>query len=619
MDGVRKERRGFASMSPEKQREIASKGGRAAHEKGTAHEWTPDEARQPAARVARSAAAAAVDSCPAPADDMNNHSGGSCVRHGAGSRRLAFSRADQQLRLDRKREALCSCVHLSCGVARGRAGAWPPPRRRRPGCTTTTTQTAVTQDEIVLQGDTTPTARAADDLRRHRPVVRSDGGNACRRQDGRSACSAPTSTAGRVSPTSIRSVSPARSASAIGSSCSDRGGPCASTATCDPCSCRPIRRSAACRRNTRTCGAGWSKTSAGRSSSAPSAACISQSRGDAMSLAPRFMVKFPSRLDMGEHQRLGLHLDLVASREFGQRVELTGIAGRRASAATPTNSACRTASRGARRAVSHAGRRSARWSSGTGEFVIEDNTQVVNPPFVAEDGSIAPTLEPDLRSDELQVRRGLASRGRLVRPRWPELQLRHRAAGPSAAVDIEHSAWGFDVRLGWHPGVTPRARARARHQGDDDDHQHGDATAAAGAAPPPPNRNPTFSVAAICDPGVVEPGQTSSCTATATDPDGDPLTYPVDRAGGHVQPADARRTRRGRRRTSPATVPVTVTATDNRGGTATASVTMQVVRRRGARVRGRALRLRSVQPAAGCAEDPRRRRGQAAGATRTCR
>jgi uncharacterized protein len=41
----RKERRGFASMSPEKQREIASKGGRAAHEKGSAHEWTADEAR----------------------------------------------------------------------------------------------------------------------------------------------------------------------------------------------------------------------------------------------------------------------------------------------------------------------------------------------------------------------------------------------------------------------------------------------------------------------------------------------------------------------------------------------------------------------------------------------
>jgi uncharacterized protein len=45
VEGIRKERRGFASMSPEKQREIASKGGRAAHEKGTAHEWSQDEAR----------------------------------------------------------------------------------------------------------------------------------------------------------------------------------------------------------------------------------------------------------------------------------------------------------------------------------------------------------------------------------------------------------------------------------------------------------------------------------------------------------------------------------------------------------------------------------------------
>jgi len=45
VQGERKERRGFASMSPEKQREIASKGGRAAHQKGTAHEWTSEEAR----------------------------------------------------------------------------------------------------------------------------------------------------------------------------------------------------------------------------------------------------------------------------------------------------------------------------------------------------------------------------------------------------------------------------------------------------------------------------------------------------------------------------------------------------------------------------------------------
>jgi general stress protein YciG len=41
-----KQDRGFASMDRSKQREIASKGGRAAHLKGTAHEWTSEEARE---------------------------------------------------------------------------------------------------------------------------------------------------------------------------------------------------------------------------------------------------------------------------------------------------------------------------------------------------------------------------------------------------------------------------------------------------------------------------------------------------------------------------------------------------------------------------------------------
>lgn len=38
--------RGFASMDPTKQREIASKGGKAAHAKGTGHEFTSEEARE---------------------------------------------------------------------------------------------------------------------------------------------------------------------------------------------------------------------------------------------------------------------------------------------------------------------------------------------------------------------------------------------------------------------------------------------------------------------------------------------------------------------------------------------------------------------------------------------
>lgn len=39
-----KQRRGFALMSPERQRELASRGGKASHEKGTGHEWTREKA-----------------------------------------------------------------------------------------------------------------------------------------------------------------------------------------------------------------------------------------------------------------------------------------------------------------------------------------------------------------------------------------------------------------------------------------------------------------------------------------------------------------------------------------------------------------------------------------------
>ena len=62
-------------MSPEKQREIASKGGRAAHEKGTAHEWTADEARSAGRRggqVSRGGRGRLVPSDGAPTDAPQN-------------------------------------------------------------------------------------------------------------------------------------------------------------------------------------------------------------------------------------------------------------------------------------------------------------------------------------------------------------------------------------------------------------------------------------------------------------------------------------------------------------------------------------------------------------------
>ncbi len=51
-------RRGFASMDPQKQREIASLGGRAAHRSGNAHQFTPEEARRAGSMSRRSKATA---------------------------------------------------------------------------------------------------------------------------------------------------------------------------------------------------------------------------------------------------------------------------------------------------------------------------------------------------------------------------------------------------------------------------------------------------------------------------------------------------------------------------------------------------------------------------------
>lgn len=40
------ENRGFGSMTPARQRKIASEGGKVAHQQGVAHEWTKEEARE---------------------------------------------------------------------------------------------------------------------------------------------------------------------------------------------------------------------------------------------------------------------------------------------------------------------------------------------------------------------------------------------------------------------------------------------------------------------------------------------------------------------------------------------------------------------------------------------
>ena len=93
--------------------------------------------------------------------------------------------------------------------------------------------------------------------------------------------------------------------------------------------------------------------------------------------------------------------------------------------------------------------------------------------------------------------------------------------------------------------------------------------------PPPANRPPT--VQARCEPCTVQVGQTSTVTADAQDPDGDPLTYRWTAPSGSFQnPADRQTVWTAPQQEGP--VQTTVTVNDGRGGTASSQVTIQVVR-----------------------------------------
>jgi peptidoglycan-associated lipoprotein len=116
--------------------------------------------------------------------------------------------------------------------------------------------------------------------------------------------------------------------------------------------------------------------------------------------------------------------------------------------------------------------------------------------------------------------------------------------------------WGHQIRVGFHPGVRVYV--------------------APPPPPPPPAANRAPTVKARCEPCVIEIGKTSTVTADAQDPDGDTLSYKWSAPSGTFANPAERQTIYTCANTA-GSVPVTVSVSDGKGGTATDTITIQCV------------------------------------------
>jgi peptidoglycan-associated lipoprotein len=290
---------------------------------------------------------------------------------------------------------------------------------------------------------------------------------------------------------------------------------------------------------------------------------LSEYRQNPAAVAVRGLVKVPTGdKDVGNSTgSADFSLDLIASKEAAQKVEVAGYAGYEFRGKPDDFDI----PGGAFRWGAGAGfpsRSPVRLTAELNGNMVSADTATLTGTLVGTDGSVSPLVSNTENLTRatvgvtFQSRKGFFVGGGVS---W-NVPTKSRD-GFTTDEDATGDYIDWQVRIGYHPGVRiyvppPPPPAPA-------------------PTPAPANRPPT--VKATCDPMTVEVGKSSTCTADARDPDGDVLTYRWTTPSGTLANPAERQTLW----TAPqqeGTVPVTVTVNDGKGGTASDTVNIQVTR-----------------------------------------
>ena len=191
-----------------------------------------------------------------------------------------------------------------------------------------------------------------------------------------------------------------------------------------------------------------------------------------------------------------------------------------------------------------------------GEAYLSDMV-TLSEPLLAMDGSMSPLMS-ELRSP-LDVTVGLRWNGPAGFSIGGGLNwaARHTDRSRTRQASTVQDRLGLLVRVGYHPGVRVYLPPPPPPP-----------------PPPPANRPPTVTVS--CEPCELGFGEESALRADAADPDGDPLDYRWSAPAGELLEAQNQPTQRWQAPAQDGPVPVTVTVSDGRGGSASDTATIRV-------------------------------------------